>query len=194
MNTLSFTAKFLQSRPIPRNTNDNTFVRVSVVELEKGNTSDVEALSEISEKWNKKGRSYAHEIFQEFTNKYTDEDVVSEHYLALTTQKSNFEHLEPEKILGVSLLYETIGEGNELGWLSVDPENNTGNQGKQKYRHIGTTILNCLKEIYSPERIKVTAVNGTENFYKNNGFEQYSSGGFYWSNKPKSNVRQIGIA
>jgi len=173
MTSISFTARYLAGATVSRVKADEKLkpVDVAIVELDKNDNSDMDALCEVAKSWNNRGKSYAYEVLCDATKGYEYDDVNREHYIALTSQKNDFEHLDADKVLGLTLFAETKKPENEICWLSVDPANNTKNKSGRKYKNIGSAIMNYLKTDYPEKPIYVQAISDAIPFYKKNGFE-----------------------
>ena len=89
----------------------------------------------------------------------------------MTTQSENFEKLESEKILGLSLFSETTKPENEINWLQTNPVYKYGSIEPRKYKGIGKAIIEYVKEHYRDKNIKVFAADDAINFYKKLGFK-----------------------
>lgn len=181
--TINFTANFLKTTKIPKLNNDGKYsnAKVSLVELNKKDNSDKNALKKVANLWNEKEFTYASEIFYDAAKPFEYDNITKEHYYALTTQSENFENLEPEKILGLNVFSETTKPENELNWLQTDPSQRYGSIEKRQYTEIGKTIVEYLKEHFTNKPISVFAADDAINFYKQLGFK----------NRPTKSERQL---
>lgn len=171
--TINFTANFLKTVKIPKRTTDGTFsnAKVSLVELDKNDKVDKNSLLKVSKLWNEKEFNYAPEIYYDAAKSFEYENVVKEHYYAVTTQSENFEKLEPEKILGLNVFSETTKPENEINWLQTNPAHKYGSIEQREYKGIGKTIVEYIKEHHRDKNIAVFAAEDAINFYKNLGFK-----------------------
>ena len=96
-------------------------------------------------------------------------DVAQEHYLALTTQNSNFEAVEPNKILGLALYFEKKAPANEIAWLQSNPSTNH-ESGIRTYKKIGTTLVNYMKGLFK-KPLYVQSADNAIPFYQKQGFK-----------------------
>ena len=182
MTPINFTARFLADTSVSRIvTRDKTVPeQAAIVELDRNDKNDMEALYELSDIWNKRGTSYAYSIYCDAIKGYDYDDVVKEHYIALTTQKDNFDTLDSNKVLGLTLFSETNTPDNEINWLQVDPENNNSSKIDRNYKMVGSAIINYIKSAYPEKPVYVQSVENALDFYKKNGFDIRSE------NKPNS--------
>ena len=171
--TINFTANFLKTVNIPKRTIDGNFynTKVSFVELDKNDRVDKDSLKNVSKLWNKKEFNYASEIYYDAAKPFEYDNIVKEHYYAVTTQSENFEKLESEKILGLSLFSETTKPENEINWLQTNPVYKHGSIEPREYKGIGKAIIEYVKEHYRDKNIKVFAADDAINFYKKLGFK-----------------------
>lgn len=85
----------------------------------------------------------------------------------LTTQTKNFVKLDKNKILGMAHMMTFPNVFPELRYLQVHPKNKF-NENKRQYKHIGKSIINSLKKIYS----NITLISSYKSalFYEHLGF------------------------
>ncbi len=148
--------------------------KAKIVELDKNNENDLESLHNVSLLWNKECPNFVPYLFSDFIK--DDEfkpDVNQDHCLILTLQDNNFENIDPQKILGVSLFSEEDNE-NELNWLQVQPQNNSVySPANRTYKGVGQAIVSYIKNQYTGKQIFVNSSDAAINFYKKLGFETY---------------------
>ncbi|MDY6358625.1 MAG: hypothetical protein SPL76_03805 [Cyanobacteriota bacterium] len=189
-NNISFGAS-LKTNTFIRKGRMHTPVSVSIVELDKTNANDMNALSTISDSWNKEGskncrfNNYVDMILTKAGSEENDFSV-KDHYLALTTQKDNFEKLDPKNVLGVSLFSED-GVGGELEYLQVHPNTCKSYAGsKRVYKNVGTAMIDYLKDTYSKVHIFVNAAHDAVKFYYKNGFVPYNKSYSWYLHLPQN--------
>lgn len=172
MQPINFTANFIKNTQIKQCRTCDTFIdkEAAIVELDINDKNDIKSLYETASDWDSKGFTYTFEIFCDATKGYEYDDVKKEHYIALTTQKDNFENLEPDKIIGLSLFSETKKPENEINWLQVDPESNTERKYEREYKGGGRAIVNYIQETYTDKPIYVQSAKDAINFYRKCGF------------------------
>ena len=170
MTPINFKANFLKTVYIPHTTNKGISEKeVSIVELDKNDKKDIDALTEIAWKWEDCASGYAFEISNDARKYKPYPDVYKEHYLALTTQKSDYANLEPDKVLGLALFEEKDAVYDELAWLQANPMTNHECK-KRKYNNIGKSLVDYIKTLtYKP--IVVSSDDKAIEFYEKQGFK-----------------------
>ncbi|MCM1264599.1 MAG: GNAT family N-acetyltransferase [Candidatus Gastranaerophilales bacterium] len=172
MYPINFTANFIKNTSIqqckPNNTTENK--QAALVELDINDDNDTECLFDTAREWETRGISYAFNIYSDAVKGCNYDIVDKEHYIALTTQKDDYEHLNPDKILGLVLFSELNQDTNEISWLQVDPDNNSKNHCDRHYKKVGSSMINYIKETYNDKPISVQAVQDAVPFYKKCGF------------------------
>jgi len=177
MNNISFTSQLTKNMTIQcRNGASNCSDKsVSIVELDRHDSRDLDALYAIGEDWSKQGFNYAPCIFTSAASDKDESDwmdKIKEHYIALTLQEDNFDKLDPKKILGLSLLSEYKYD-NEIDFLQVKPTNSYSKVGtERKYKKIGTTMLDYIKSISQTKPIYVNSAVDAVDFYEMNDFKR----------------------
>lgn len=169
MTPINFKANFLKTVYVPRKGKEET--EMSIVSLDKNNQEDMIALRDVAKEWNSKATTFAFEIYQDAIKEYQYNDVVKEHYLAITQQNQDYAHLTPDKIVGLALYSEKNEPQNEISWLQTDPNNNTANSNQSReYKGIGRIMINYIKSITDKPLFVQSADNAIE-FYKKQDFK-----------------------
>lgn len=171
MNPISFCAQYRTDAIVQYK---NTPLNASIVVLDKEDENDIEALLDLSELWDKQKENYVAQLLSEFVKDIDEKpDVKSEHCIALTTQKKDFDKLDPKKILGVSLFSEEDIE-NEINWFQVEPQNTYSFKPvSREYANAGYSLLDYLTNNFKGKTIYVNSANSAIGFYKKYGFKQY---------------------
>lgn len=137
------------------------------VKLEPWNRSDIVAVDKAAENW--KDSKYASKIA--VAARWINQIPVE--IYALTVQSKNFNRLKPGKILGLAEMRKDSSRPKEdwLYYLQVNPDAmNVNSDGKNSYKHVGSSILKSLKKIYSDMFLYSEDNPNIEKFYQNNGF------------------------
>lgn len=185
MNQVSFKGTFIN--PVNIKKSDGSKYEkftASFVELEPTNPKDINALEKVHKNWN---QAYSSIIY----NSAFCSSVVpnkSKHYYALTSQKNNFEHINPDEILGV-VEFNKKSKCNRIEFLQVNPKYITGksksfisklfslksneNRKLPPFARIGSAILDSLKQL-TDKSIDLYSVGGAKGFYRKNGFVRNS--------------------
>ena len=88
---------------------------------------------------------------------------------ALSTQIDSFENLEGDKILGLAQVSKDSPQAINLEYLQVKPEY-THNNSLPNFKHVGSGIIDCLKNLNHVARINVISILEEIDFYIMNGF------------------------
>ena len=137
---ITFQANYLNSASIKRiNTYKPSIKKVAFVEINPNNPSDVLALHKAAIKWDKTGgEGFAYDICEAVNKGKPDR------FFALTTQHDRFDNLNFKQILSLAQV-KTESKGEQyIEFLQVDPENSNKSE-EPEFSHIGTAMLNCLK-------------------------------------------------
>lgn len=172
MTPINFTGSFVKNVTISKLIADGKMKpeNVALVKLDKADPRDTMTLAETACKWENVASGYASNIYCDSLKAKNYPDVNNEHYFALTTQKENFEKLEADKILGLSLFFEKNSPHNELAWLQANPSTNH-EAGQRSYKNIGKALVNFMKGLFK-KPIFVQADKKAIPFYQKLGFIQ----------------------
>ena len=172
MNTINFTANLIKHTQIPKRFVDDEYYpsTVSIVELDKNNDTDVEALKQTSYLWNDQQAKYSSNIYHEAVKGYDYDNIEAEHFLALTEQTGSYERLNPNCILGLMLFSQTYDDEDEITWLQVRPNTYSKQTWKREYKEVGKSLIDLLKETKLKKPIHVQSSNEAVEFYKKQGF------------------------
>lgn len=169
MSRINFTGTFINTIPvIKRSDNGKQKVDVSFVELDVNNNKDMDALENIANNWG--DESYADMVYEDMTEGYWgySNDII-EHTYVLTTQHENFDEMNPDEILGVTLFKETR-EKSKLELLQTNPKYIKKDNPNSEYNGIGSAIIDSLKSLHGKKPIECFAVKDAIDFYEKNGF------------------------
>lgn len=178
MNSINFTARLVSSPTIQqRNFISWKPYGVSIVELDSAHSDDIRALEEVSDNWCKNGGKYADDIFLSAIPELKSSCItgIKDHFYALTTQKKNFEKIDPYDILGLMLFQEKNDNTNEIALLEVNPSTSKSkNNIVRKYKEVGKALVEFVKSKFSHRDIDVLSDHKAIDFYKKVGFQQKS--------------------
>jgi len=160
-NTLNFEAKFIKSTQVQKldtKTGSYSPKKVSFVELEADNFSDVWAVAMAAKYW--PDEFYASNIA-----------YCANRIFAKDPKFANKKELNDTEILGLAEITETNKHSVELEYLQVDPSI-IYSYPEKPFKKIGTRILDMLKQVYKDKAITLTSRAGkTSDFYVKNGFQ-----------------------
>jgi len=141
----------------------------SFVKIEPNNIDDINALKNIAKCW--KDASFATNIYYAASAIRNDSKFYKNHMVfALTSQKSDFEKLDDDKILGII----HIAPLNKF-WLFIEQLQANPKYIYKKdslYKGIGTGILNSVKGMCSKMSCFPAESESVKKFYAKNGFNE----------------------
>ena len=176
---LHFGAKFIKNVNIQKyNSKSHLYsnTKANFVKFEPENQSDINAIVSTAKAW--KDQTFAGAIAQRamyIVNGILNKDT--NHVYVLTTQQSNLKKMKPGKILGMAHM-SCEPEENELKFFQVNPKQKYG-ASKREYKHIGTGILNSLKELYK-NSIELSSTYQAAEFYEKQGFKAIAPLRYRW--------------
>lgn len=163
---VGFKAQFINKCNIQKySSNTCSFLprEASFIELDAKKWRDRRTLRKITKKWD---YSFATDIYRSQKSKN------NLRIFALTEQKTNFEKLDVEKILGLTQIQELESNVHYIDYLQTKPAY-TANNPDRKYKNIGRKILDNLKNIFRKETLKLSSLyeDGVIDFYTKNNFK-----------------------
>ena len=209
MPQISFKASFVNTANIQQLQQDGyKSCNAAFVEMHPNSKNDISTLKCISNTWGQE--FYASSIYNAALGDSRLDDFVIEKpiarkFYALTSQKDSFEKLNPENVLGMVHI-NNYPNFNSIEFLQTNPEyiipakkesfmekclnkifKTPKPEVKQpKYKHIGSGILDSLKQTFSDKPMTLLSVPEAKNFYKKNGFVRelfFNPYGLIWKNK-----------
>ena len=169
-NNISFTAKFISPATVKKLTKNGKYVdiEVSAVKLASKNKDDLSALEKINKEWG--ADTYASNILDEASSTNEFYKDYRPTVYAITTQRDNFEKLEPEKVLGLAETSIEFGIIKSLDYLQTNPK--FLNKVQPTIKHIGTAMLKFIENINKGHRIEIDSVKEAKAFYMKNGYKR----------------------
>lgn len=170
-NNISFGANFIRKIPIKQFSYESklyTKTTANFVELNPFDTNDLNTLKKTI--WEFGDDTYASNIYNDaFYLNNKSENIEFLNFFALTKQKTGFENLHPDEILGISEITEKGGKTINLNYLQIDPHYLYSYPYPPFFKRIGSAILDCLKLVHN--KITLCATPTAIEFYKKNGFK-----------------------
>ena len=174
MDSINFTANFVKTARINRLNKNNKYspYEASIVELDYHNKNDVSALSETVSNWDDSLTVFS---VSDMENAKNGKGIVDPFKVyAMTTQKSNFEEMNPDKILGVIEVSDktaTTGR-SKIEILQTNPEYNYDVRyaSKTKYKDIGKRLVKQVQSECSS--LYAYPVKSAVRFYETMGFKK----------------------
>lgn len=154
-NATSFKASYVDKINIQKLNSRKKYVpyQANLVEL---NRSDLKALEEIRTKWK---NSWLCGKFISWAEKMHSS---SDKAFALTTQKENFENLQPNTVLGLMNI-DLHRRKSELNYIITKPVN-------PDYNKVGSSLINYAKTLTDKITLTAASKNLVDKFYKPLGF------------------------
>ena len=173
MNPISFTATYKDKVHISYRNKNNVIKdkEVTLVEMDKTSKADRDAVFKTAVLWqvNDSTRNYSWYILSAM-ERDKEPEVESEHFLAVTTQKDNFENLDYKKVLGMVMVSDEE-DCSVIDWMQVKPGYAFfDNKNSRKYFHVGKAMRNYVQQNYSALPLYVYPAIGVEDFYIQGGF------------------------
>ena len=176
MTPINFTANYLKTVYLPQKVSKGIYkpCETSIVEFDTSDKNDIRAIAKAASDWENITPGFAYQIFNDAIKDRPFPDILQEHYLGLTTQNSDYEHINPDKLQGLALFSETANPKNELNWLQVNPNTNTKSSSSRTYKKVGTELVNYMKQI-TDKPILVQSADDAIKFYEKNDFRHIDS-------------------
>ena len=168
-NPINFTAtkyaeipKVMKFNPQTKSYEDE---EISLVEIDIHNKKDFTSMLNAVKDWD--NNEFATDIILDAFALRHVPDKGETKFLALTSQKNNFDYLDFKKIQVLCELKEDeSGEHASIEYLQAKPLSYYDNSYKKK----GTGLINVLKEIYKKISLVSSDKTETMEFYERNGF------------------------
>ena len=173
---VSFGAKFISPAYIKESIDGTYKTRAaSIAQLSTTESSDRSLLNNIVKNYinNKLPDEYiyADDISRKYNYIYREnpEDDSSK-FFVLNIKDNNFQALDPENCLGVTQVNVVSPKYCELRYLQVNPNTKHGKEF-QKYKGIGTAIIDFIKDFFNDRDIVVQPDTAVIDFYLKNKFK-----------------------
>lgn len=139
----------------------------SFVEIDSSNTDDIKALSEVAKYW--MYGKFTSNIYHAACALRNGSNYYKNHKIyALTTQRSNYNNLNSDKILGLVHVSPNDDNYTFIEHFEVNPQYIYASE--QEYKGIGTAMLDSLKQVYNKLSCCPLSSKYVINFYEKNGF------------------------
>lgn len=105
MTPINFTANYLKTVYLPQKVSKGIYkpCETSIVEFDTSDKNDIRAIAKAASDWENITPGFAYQIFNDAIKDRPFPDILQEHYLGLTTQNSDYEHINPDKLQGLAL-------------------------------------------------------------------------------------------
>jgi len=167
---ISFQARYILPAVVMRQeSNGYKNTKVSFVELDAKNYSDLKSVKQLEYFWSKNSQ-YIFDIcdtFADLIHGALNNDIIK--IFALTAQKSDFDKLDSNKILGLVEFEKVNDKVNHINYIQTG-KNFSYYTDMPEYKYVGSTLLDKLKERYPQQDILLLSAKAND-FYKKNGFE-----------------------
>lgn len=154
-------------------------IDATLVELDKTDEKDLNTIFKLSQEWNKQDKNNnVNEIYsQAISDNEGFADIPTrQHFVALTTQKSDLEELDTKQICGIISVTDSDFE-RQINWLQVEPRNTYASPVRKLYQ-IGSALVEHIINGKKPTYVE-SAINAVE-FYKKLNFKQIDEASPYF--------------
>lgn len=187
---ISFNAQRISDANILRYNKENGSYEdssVSFVELNPNDKNDRNAVNEAVTFWKYDlyGSTIAHAMKR---TSDSSEKEPSDKYYVITSQKDNFENLNPDEIEALTHVFVS-NKRVVVRHLQVNPDFVYA-WDKPECKHVGKSMIDCLKELYSDRAITLIATKTATKFYEKQGFEHTKDpeNRLTWNKQAEENV------
>lgn len=177
---ISFKAQCLTDTKIKKKNLLNIWLpsKVALIEINPKNINDFNSLKETVYCWNinaidyKGDFSIAHDILREAI---LDKEFGTYKFYALTKQKTKFDSLNYEDMLGLAQIRPVNKNSFEIMQLLTKPSYSSLNL-KRKVKHIGNAIISSISKIFPDKNILANPLEQAVGFYYKLGFKKELAG------------------
>ena len=172
---INFRAHYISPATIKYTPENNKTIpkKVAFVEMDSHDQKDLFAMKITGSTWDE-GMSFAQDIFEDACsdcNTFYRPKESKPYFYAITEQKKEFDKMDSSKILGLAEIQRNSKDLIRVLFFQVNPayyyfEDNS------KYRHIGTALMDSIKNLYNKSSIVVNPAFDAIEFYKKNGFKK----------------------
>ena len=170
---INFKASYIMQATITENLANNCTKNktVSFIELNPQNNEDISCLAETVLAW--KNAAFTSSIYQNacLDGFWSEEKDITTKYYAITEQTENFTKPNAHKLLGLVEVEPLSSKLEFIHYIQVKPTL-MWNALNSKYKHIGSAMLNAIKQLCPSKDILLDPEEGTELFYLKNGFKK----------------------
>ena len=183
MTPISFTARYI--RPANIKKLDGDTYKPHVVSLVEMEASDIPVIERVAFNW-------MQPVSDQLSKEADSIGKEGRHVYAITNQGDKFEKLNPDNILGMMMFQEhkSSKTHNTIEFLQVNPMDMSPNYGsslgrkfnkivsfifgfkKPEHKHVGQSLLDSAKDMFSEKPIDLFAVDKALDFYFHNGFKR----------------------
>lgn len=171
MDAINFTANHLRYVNVARRSAEGYKpCRASLVEMECSNRRDIEAINATASIWEDSLTAFVSSDMQKAARKKPQDTF---HVYAITTQKEDFENINPEKILGVVHITENVkGLGHKVEVLQTNPDYmyDRTTTAKREYKNVGRGLISFIKEKFNDKPLYLYPTKDAVKFYEKQGF------------------------
>ena len=174
-NNMSFTGQYVASGKV--RTNDLLFPTedVSIVELNPNDKNDFNVFKKIKKDW--RWATLSSIMLDDAVHmRKCPEDAEVFKFYVVTTQKDNFENINPDKVLAeAEISHEDYDNKLWIEYLQVRPDCKYG-WPDRPFKKVGSAFLDFCKEHFKGKNLVVCPLEESIDFYDNEGFQANSSG------------------
>ncbi|MCR5266586.1 MAG: hypothetical protein K6E29_08365 [Cyanobacteria bacterium RUI128] len=171
MDAINFTANHLRYVNIAKRSAEGYKpCRASLVEMKSSNPGDVNAIDSTAEQWEDSLTAFVSSDMKKAARKKPKDNF---HVYAITTQKKDFDNINPEQILGVAHITENAnGLGHKIEVLQTNPEYmfDRSTTAKREYKNVGKGLISFIKENFNDKPLYLYPTKDAVKFYEKQGF------------------------
>lgn len=188
MQEISFNGRYIKPITIQKLAQNGEFVphNVSLVQFDSTNKADVDAIQQTFEAWKIFENCFV-EIIRDIANwLHTSQKIQKTRKIFfLTNQKSGFEKLNPNDILGEFMTFKPKRSNKvEIEIVQANPFHNYEAGEFRQYSKIGQGMIDEIKELYAGKILKLHSDKDATGFYEKQGFIPNEPGSLDYTFKP----------
>ena len=152
-------------------------VPVAFVKLRTSDRRDLDCFSKVAKNWETiNPRCFAPDMFLELNDlKFLPErGGYNYEFYALTKQKSDFETLKPDSILGLIQIEREKPNSVEIAYIQTHPEFMHDNKNR-RLKSIGKAMIEQIVKKFPNKDIIVNSISSAKSFYEALGFKSLST-------------------
>ena len=186
---INFTGKYISTSTVYKQANSGKYKnsRAAVVELSPKSTKDLHFLEETARLWRGDSNSevIANKIYdnayRELDNyaRISGQDNYQTKFYAITTQRSHYDKLKPERALALGEISLITDDLLELDLCQVEPSCVYGKENR-KFKQVGKAFLNFIIKEFEHHSIILSSLEPVKGFYKALGFQSISNDNTRW--------------
>ena len=177
---ITFRANYISSEQIKIKSLNDEYApeKASFIELNPKTLQDISAVEWMMGNW--QGNHFTENIYDTFISPASGDT-----FFALTTQKKDFEKINPKQILGIALISPSEKDNEiNIDFLETAPlytysKRNSTTQNKPFYKWIGSAMIDGILKKFNDKTVSLFATTKSIPFYRAKNFEKYTISGIF---------------